>query len=462
MTTRRCSGPFVRLVAVTVAWASFVAGWPAATASQRDGPSLDTRVQEPTELLREYPLGQRRLGRGDEERPSAAQSPPPDRQPAERDGSLPGLLPFLVAAAAVIGLLVLALLKRRRTRAFDEPARRAVDPSRAMAEWKRSRGPRQRREVRPATLTLLRPLLSYSYSRDAYVLRGIGQYWGPVLRQRPPPLSSLRSARFRPEPRKLNSYAVVSQRRGVGKTTITLVLGAALARQGRRVLVVDLDPQASATKVLRAGGDGCPTIADVLLEPAMWSLADAVVTTGWGIDLVPSDAALMSADATMVTAEAPVLLRQLDSVSEYELVLIDCPPSLGTLTLDALTSTSRTLVVIEPSYLAMQSMIDLLEIVSRVRAVRNPQLEVAGIVLNRLKTSAEHRRSVAQLEGAFGDYIWRPHIPEQEVLQEAMRKGLPPQELRTPFASEVTSLFDPLVDRLEDSRLATSGPARRG
>jgi chromosome partitioning protein len=249
-----------------------------------------------------------------------------------------------------------------------------------------------------------------------------------------------------------NSYAVVNQKGGVGKTTVCLVLGVAAARRGSRVLLVDLDPQASATTVLGADDEDRLTVADVMLDPSAYSLGDAVARTGWGLDLAPAEPALRAADTALLTPHEAVLPWQLETVADYDLVLLDCPPNLGALTLDALTAASRALVVTEPSFLALQAREELLDTLWYVTAEYNPSLELAGVVLNRVEATADHKRGVAELEVAFGSQVWEPHIPKRAVLQDAMRQGVPPQDLGTRYAREIAELFDALAVRLEASR----------
>jgi chromosome partitioning protein len=254
--------------------------------------------------------------------------------------------------------------------------------------------------------------------------------------------------------RPANSYAVANQKGGVGKTTISLTLGAAAARRGERVLLVDLDPQASATTVLGPDLDDRPTLADVVRTPEC-SLREAVTPTAWGLDLVPAERALRSADAEIGARDEPVLARELQTVGDYDLVLIDCPPNLGALTIDALTAVSGALVVTEPTYLALHSMEELLDTLRWVGEEQNPALELAGVVLNRVETTAEHKRTVAELEDRLGAQIWEPHVPKRAVLQDAMRRGVPAQDLETHthYAVEIAEIFDLLADRIDAIRV---------
>jgi chromosome partitioning protein len=272
----------------------------------------------------------------------------------------------------------------------------------------------------------------------------------PAPRSRPGRFTRARAAR-RPDA----SYAVVNQKGGVGKTTVSLTLGAAAVRRGQRVLLLDLDPQASATTVVGADVDSGPTITDAMLSYVSCSLSDAVRPTGWGFDLAPADRLLRSADDQMAIGDEGALLRQLRTVGGYDLILIDCPPSLGALTINALTAASRALVVTEPTFLALQAIEELLDSVRLVAIDQNPTLELAGLVVNRVEGTAEHKRGVAELEEEFGSQVWEPHVPKRAILQDAMRRGVAPQDLQAQshYASEMTAIFDALAARIEASHV---------
>ncbi len=247
-----------------------------------------------------------------------------------------------------------------------------------------------------------------------------------------------------------NCYAVVNQKGGVGKTTVSLALSAAAVRRGHRVLLLDLDPQASATSVLGADVGDRPTLTDAMLSLDC-PLSEAVSPTDWGLDLAPADRWLRRADRGMSPDKRAVLPRQLQTLEDYDLVLIDCPPSLGGLTINALAAASRALVVTEPTFLALHAMEELLDMVRDVSAAQNPSLELAGVVLNRVETSAEHKTSVAEVEGTFGSKLWEPLVPKRAVLQNAMRLGVPPQDLESQshYATEIAEIFDALAMQIE-------------
>ena len=250
-------------------------------------------------------------------------------------------------------------------------------------------------------------------------------------------------------------YAFANQKGGVGKTTVTLGLAAALASQDLSVLLIDLDPQASATKVLGVDVEERHTVADVLLEPERFSLRDVVVRTDWGFDLAPAETALASRESRRATADEFILRRQLADVVGYDIALVDCPPSLGLLTLNALTAASRTVVVTEASFLALQGTAELLETHELVRAHYNRQLELGGVIVNRVERTVEHRDSVLEIERYFGaDLVWQPLLPKRTAVQDATRRGVPVGELARRPARELASAFVTLAGRMEFTRVA--------
>jgi chromosome partitioning protein len=391
----------VPLVVTLAICASLAIGGEAASGQERDS---DNRVQRPNELLRAYPFEQGRLRSRERARQTADGTPPvaqaPSQEPSADAGANPWLIPLIVMLGAA-ALVLLGAAGRKVARA-GAPGHGPPMPEPALAKGSPS----------------------------------------PVARAEP--LADPPGGGRRPR-----AYAVVNQKGGVGKTTISLTVGVAAARRGARVLVIDLDPQASATMVLAPGDARGPTLADAILRPTTCSLRDTVVPTEWGPDLAPSHRALRSAETVLPTGEGGGLAEQLETAGEYDLALIDCPPNLGALTIEALGAVPRALIVTEPTYLALQATDELLDTLRDVAAERNQSLELAGVVLNRVENTAEHRRSVAEVEEVFGSRVLQPHIPKRAVLQDAMRQGVPPQDLPSHYADEIAELFNELAEQLE-------------
>jgi chromosome partitioning protein len=245
-------------------------------------------------------------------------------------------------------------------------------------------------------------------------------------------------------------FVFANQKGGVGKTTVTLGVAAELAARRVRVLVIDVDAQASATKVLGVEpGERC-SMADVMLEPDRYALRDAIAATDWGFDVAPSETALASRESRRATADEFVLRRQLERLAGYDVVLIDCPPSLGVLTLNALAAASQLVVVTEPSFLALQGIGELLETQELVRAHYNGGLAFAGVVVNRVERTVEHRAGLAEIASYFGpDVVWSPLLPKRTVVQDAARRGRPLSDLRGAAARELSAAFGAMAARIE-------------
>ena len=224
-------------------------------------------------------------------------------------------------------------------------------------------------------------------------------------------------------------FCIANQKGGVGKTTTTVNLAAGLARLGRRVLVVDLDPQGNAT--MGSGVDKRtldPSVYDVLLESASIAEARRPSPKG-GYDVVGANRELAGAEVELVGVERRDrrLRGALAEVGDaYDFVLIDCPPSLSLLTLNGLAAAHGVVVPMQCEYFALEGLSDLVNTIKQVHANINPQLEVIGILRVMFDARITLQAQVSeQLKAHFGDRVFDTVIPRNVRLAEAPSYGMP-------------------------------------
>ena len=224
-------------------------------------------------------------------------------------------------------------------------------------------------------------------------------------------------------------FCIANQKGGVGKTTTTVNLAAGLARLGRRVLVVDLDPQGNAT--MGSGVDKRtldPSVYDVLLESASIVEARRPSPKG-GYDVVGANRELAGAEVELVGVERRDrrLRGALAEVGDaYDFVLIDCPPSLSLLTLNGLAAAHGVVVPMQCEYFALEGLSDLVNTIKQVHANINPQLEVIGILRVMFDARITLQAQVSeQLKAHFGDRVFDTVIPRNVRLAEAPSYGMP-------------------------------------
>ncbi|WP_448749258.1 ParA family protein [Actinomyces sp.] len=230
--------------------------------------------------------------------------------------------------------------------------------------------------------------------------------------------------------------AMCNQKGGVGKTTTTINLGAALAEYGRRVLIVDFDPQGAASVGLGINAlDMEQTIYTLLMNPKADVRATVCHTATENLDIIPANIDLSAAEVQLVNevARESALARVLRHVeADYDVILIDCQPSLGLLAVNALTAAHGVIVPVEAEFFALRGVALLVETIETVRDRINPRLKIDGIVATMVDSRTLHSREVLQrLQEAFGDLVFDTRIgrtikfPDASVATEPITSYAP-------------------------------------
>lgn len=264
----------------------------------------------------------------------------------------------------------------------------------------------------------------------------------------------------------MHTVAVLSLKGGVGKTTVALGLASAALRRGVRTLVVDLDPQCNSTATLEPAETEA-TLFDVLQKPTLEVVREAIAPSGWGdgVDvLVGAEEVEGLNHPDPGTNKLSRLEKALATVHDmleedeqpYQLVLLDCPPSLGQLTRSALVAADRALLVTEPTMFAVSGVQRAFEAVQAERA-HNPELQPLGVVVNRVRPrSHEHQFRIDELRDIFGPLVMPVALPDRLAVQQAQGACMPIHMWNTPGAREVALAFNLLLARvLRSSRRRT-------
>ena len=218
-------------------------------------------------------------------------------------------------------------------------------------------------------------------------------------------------------------FSIGTQKGGVGKTTTSLALSAGLARKGKKVLLIDIDYQANSSKVLLPEYqklDIQDTVCSTVLERKPFTVHRTSVEN---LEIVPSHILLSNADLTLITAldnRAQRLKIELDKVrSRWDYIFIDCPPSLGWLTLNAFTASDKIIIVVEPGYFELDSIVQIHKTIQKIKEEFNPALEVSGILFNKSDNTNATTASLQLLRQAYPNKVFRTIIPRNTDVKES-------------------------------------------
>jgi chromosome partitioning protein len=262
----------------------------------------------------------------------------------------------------------------------------------------------------------------------------------------------------------VHTVAVLSLKGGVGKTTVALGIASAALRRGTRTLVADLDPQGNATSTLDPPFTDA-TLVDVLEDPQRSVLERAIAASVWSdaIDVLvgsedleelnePGEGGRRLENLSMALDE---LHREPLRDEPYDLVILDCPPSLGRLTKSALVAADSALIVTEPTMYAVAGAQRALEAIEKIRDEHNPGLRPLGVIVNKLRArSYEHQFRIAELRESFGTLVMPTGIPDRLAIQQAQGACSPIHEWNSPGAQEIALTFNMVLAKILRSNRA--------
>jgi len=244
---------------------------------------------------------------------------------------------------------------------------------------------------------------------------------------------------------------VCSLKGGVGKTSVTLGLASAALARGVHTLVIDLDPQGDATMALGADGTDRLDVAAVLDDPRSSVVGRAIAPSAWadeGLDVMLGSARSAAYDGPGTGEDLDRLAFALSFIGKYDLVLLDCPPSLGGLTRSGLMACDRAAVVTEPGLFSVMAVGRAMRTIDELRRGSPRALQPLGVVVNRVRDrSIEQAFRLEELRTLYGPLVLSPVIPERAALQQAQGAARGVHAWPGAPAAELAETFDELLDR---------------
>ena len=243
------------------------------------------------------------------------------------------------------------------------------------------------------------------------------------------------------------TIAVLSQKGGTGKTTAVRTLADAFRRSGVRTLAIDLDPQGNLSDYFDLPPDVAPTIAEVLVGSSQ--TPEAIHD-----DLIPANLTLAEAELMLggkMGRELTLRRALAKTPGEYELILIDCPPSLGLLTVNALVAADQALLTAEAQYFALQGVEQAMEVVELARDGLNPELAVLGVLLNRADMRTVHsREALSSLKERFGEQVFDTVVRASIAYAESAERGASILDYRPDLGADYLALAEEVLERLPE------------
>lgn len=259
--------------------------------------------------------------------------------------------------------------------------------------------------------------------------------------------------------------AVLNQKGGVGKTSVSLLLAGAAAAQGLRVLLIDLDQQGNASSALGVSGDVAEFTSYEVLDQAQpgAAAAAAAAAPSWpGVSVIPAHRSLASLNMSAELGIESRLRTSLKDVTDWDLILIDCPPAVDRMVQNALTAADVAVIVTQPTRFSLEGVGQVMDTIEKVQRYLNPALAIAGAIVNGLRPrTREGALRVDELRASLDTAVWEPPIPERQVVREMEGAGVPLSDFGRD-ALPVTRVVDVLLARLLwlDATWRTAHPDR--